>query len=275
MLADIRSTIRLNNGVEMPRFGLGVYLSAPGAEAYQAVKTALELGYRHIDTASLYGNEADVGRAIRDAGVPRDEVFVASKVWNADQGYERTLRSCRESLRLLGFERLDLYLIHWPRPETRRDTWRAMEKLAQEGLCRAVGVSNYTTRHLDELLADATIVPAVNQVEFHPFLYQKALLEYCRGKGIVLEAYSPLTHGERLDDPRLASIAAKHGKSVAQVLIRWVLQHDMVVIPKSVHRKRLAENADVFDFALDAADMAALDAMNEDLRTCWDPSDLP
>jgi diketogulonate reductase-like aldo/keto reductase len=272
---NLKSTVRLNNGVELPWVGLGVYQAQRGEETREAVSWALQAGYRHIDTARIYGNERDVGEALRQSGIPRSEVFITTKLWNHDQGYDSALRACERSLRELGLEYVDLYLIHWPVPGRRLDSWRAMEKLLADGRCRSIGVSNFLERHLDELMANSKVVPAVNQVEFSPYLYQRELLEHCRRHGIVVEAYSPLTKGERLSDPRLVEVAKHYGKTSAQVLIRWCLQHGMVVLPKSVREARIRENAAVFDFELSANDMRVLDGLNEDLHTSWDPSDVP
>ncbi len=258
----------------MPYLGLGVYLAGPGAEAQNAIRYALEAGYRHIDTAKIYGNERDVGIALKKSGIPREEIFVTTKLWNSDHGYDETIRACQESLMTLGLSYVDLYLIHWPEEELRIETWKAMITLQEEGKCRAVGVSNYTIRHLEELLADSPVVPTVNQVEFSPFLYQKDLLDFCRTNEIQLEAYAPLTRRQRLNHSTITSIAAKYGKTAAQIMIRWSLQHDVVVIPKSVNQRRIYENADVFDFEISSEDMALLDSLNEDLRICWDPSDV-
>lgn len=272
---DLRSTLRLNDGVAIPRLGLGVFQAAAGSETRDAVAHALATGWRHVDTARVYRNEKDVGRAIADSGIPRAEVFLTTKLWNDDHGYDRAQRACRESLARLGLDYVDLYLIHWPVAERRRDSWRALAKLKADGLCRAVGVSNYTVRHLEELLGESSLVPAVNQVEMSPFLYQRDLIAFCATHGIVVEAYSPLTKGERLDHPTLAEVGRRHRKTPAQVLIRWALQHDLVVLPKSVRPARIDENAAVFDFALSAEDMATLDALDEGLRTSWDPTDAP
>jgi diketogulonate reductase-like aldo/keto reductase len=271
----LASRVRIADGVEIPVLGLGVYQSRPGEETYAAVRAALEAGYRHVDTARVYGNERDVGRAIRDSGLPPGEVFVTTKLWNADHGYDRALRACDESLTRLGTERVDLYLVHWPVEDVRRETWRAMERLRADGKARAIGVSNYTVRHLEELLGEATVPPAVNQVEFHPFLQQRALLEFCRGRGIQLEAYAPLVKARRLDHPVLARIAGRHRKTPAQVLVRWCIEREVVVIPKSTRPERIRENAEVFDFRLDAEDLAALDDLDEGFRTSWDPTPVP
>ncbi len=271
---ELASRTKLNNGIEIPILGLGVYQSPPGKVSRDGVKYALEFGYRLVDTARIYGNEQDVGQAIHESGIRRDEVFVTTKLWNGDHGYDSTLRAFEESLRRLGLKYVDLYLVHWP--ETlRQESWGAMIRLLKEGKCRAIGVSNYTIKHLEELLAGSDVVPAVNQVEFHPFLYQKKLLDYCQLHGIQLEAYSPLTRGQRLDDPKIVGLAKKHGRTPAQVLIRWALQHSLVAIPKSVRKERILENSGVFDFALSPDEMSSLDSLNEDFRTCWDPTDQP
>lgn len=272
---DIRSTFELNNGVLIPRLGLGVYQAEPGDETYLAVRAALEAGYRHFDTARLYSNEGDVGRALRDSGLPRDEVFVTTKLWNSDHGYDSAIRACHESLADLGLDFVDLYLIHWPVQRLRLESWRALVTLLEEGRCRAIGVSNYMIRHLDELLGASPVVPAVNQVEFSPFLYLPELLDYCRAAGIQLESYGPLTQGLRLGHPTLRAVAARCGRTPAQILIRWALQHDVVVIPKSTKPGRILENAQVFDFTIDVQDMQALDSLNEGLHTSWDPTNAP
>jgi methylglyoxal/glyoxal reductase len=272
---DINSTVKLNNDVQIPVLGLGVYQTPPGKATENAVKFALKIGYRHIDTARIYGNESDVGQAVRGSGVPRDDLFVTTKLWNSDQGYDSTLRACEASLKRLGLDYLDLYLIHFPVPELRIDSWKAMVKLLHDGTCRAIGVSNFTIRHLEELLKEHKVTPAVNQVEFHPFLYQKDLLEYCQRKGIQVEAYSPLARGERLKDPRIASLAKKYSKTPAQIMIRWGLQHRLVVIPKSAREERIRENSKVFTFEILDADMTLLDSLNENLRLNWDPTNVP
>lgn len=272
---SLGSKVKTNNGVEMPVLGLGVYQSPPGQITQRAVSTALNMGYRHIDTARIYDNESDVGRALKETRIGRDEIFVTTKLWNSDQGYESTLRACNESLRRLDVSSLDLYLIHWPVSKLRTESWRAMTELLKQGKCRSIGVSNFTIDHLQDLLKNTDVVPAVNQVEFHPFLYQKRLMQYCRDKGIQLEAYAPLTRGERLDHPVVVDAARRYAKTPAQVLIRWSLQHGIVVIPKSVKPERIHENSEVFDFNISEADMRKLDSLNEDLRTCWDPTGVP
>jgi diketogulonate reductase-like aldo/keto reductase len=269
------STVELNNGVGMPILGLGVYKSQPGEETEHAVSHALKVGYRHIDTAKLYANERDVGLALLKSGIQREEVFITTKLWNSDHGYDATLRAFESSLERLGLEYLDLYLLHWPVEELRQDSWRAMETILAGGSCRAVGVSNYTIRHLEELLGTSKVVPAVNQVEFTPFLYQSKLLRYCREQNIQLEAYSPLTRGRKFNHPILIEIAANYDRSVPQILIRWAIEHEVVVIPKSATRARIEENSSVFDFSISDSDMAALDALNEDLHLCWNPTNVP
>ena len=271
----IRSTITLPGGVEIPRLGLGVFQAAAGEETRRAVERALEVGYRHIDTARIYRNEADVGEAIRRSGIAREDVFITTKLWNSDHGYDAAQRACDASLKALGVAYLDLYLIHWPVQGLRGESWRALTKLYEDKKCRAIGVSNYTVRHLKELLASSPVVPAVNQVEMSPFLYQKELIDFCREEGIQIETYSPLTKGQRLGHPAITRAASKYGRTPAQILIRWALQHDFIVIPKSSKRERIQENAQVFDFEIDAADMKSLDALDESLRTSWDPTNAP
>jgi diketogulonate reductase-like aldo/keto reductase len=275
MELNIKTKVKLNNNYEIPIFGLGVYQSEGGTETQNAVTYALEAGYRHIDTARIYRNEDDVGIAIRNSSLKREEIFITSKLWNSDHGFKSTITACDNSLKKLGIDYLDLYLIHWPVPYLRNETWTAMEKLFKDGKCRAIGVSNYTVRHLQELLPLCEIVPAVNQVEFSPFLYQKDLLDYCKAKGIQLEAYSPLTRGEKLHDPTLKQIAAKYSKTTAQLLIRWCLEHNLVAIPKSVTKQRIIENSRVFDFSIAPEDMKILDSLNENLHTSWDPTNAP
>ncbi len=272
---SIETKISLNNGVQMPVLGLGVYQSPPGSVTENAVLTAFNAGYRHVDTASVYSNEADVGGALKQSGIPREQVFVTTKLWNSDQGYDSTISACEQSLKRLGLSYLDLYLIHWPVPTLRNESWKAMVELQKHGKAKSIGVSNFTVAHLDELLETTNTVPAVNQVEFHPFLFQKELLDYCNQKGIRLEAYAPLTRGEKLDHPVVKQTASKYSKSPAQVLIRWSLQHGLVVIPKSVKEERIRENRNVFDFNISDVDMKSLDSLNEDFRTCWDPTGVP
>lgn len=275
MQASIDTRVTLNNGVRIPLLGLGVFRASSGGEAARAVRWALELGYRHIDTAAVYGNEADVGLAIRESGIPREDIFVTTKLWNADHGYEQAIKACEESLRKLGLDHVDLYLVHWPLEGVRAESWRALETLLSRGKCRAIGVSNYMARHVEEVLRTGAVVPAVNQFELHPFLYPKETITLCKEKGIAVEAYSPLTKGKRLDHPAITGMARKYGRSAAQILIRWSIEHGFVVLPKSVKKERIAENAAVFDFSLAPEDLAALDALDEGLHTAWDPTGVP
>jgi methylglyoxal/glyoxal reductase len=271
MATTISRTVRLNNGVEIPRLGFGVFQTAPGEETQGAVRAALALGYRHVDTARIYGNEADVGAALKESGVPRAEVFVTTKLWNEDQGYDTTLRAFDASLGRLGLDCVDLYLLHWPVPRRRLESWRALERLLADGKCRAIGVSNFLVRHLEQLLDVATVVPAVNQVELSPFGSRRVLVDFCRAKGIAVEAYSPLTKGQRLAHPAIVHMAKRVGRTPAQVLLRWGVQHDFIILPKSTREERIRENSNVFDFELSARDMAELDALDERLVTGWDP----
>jgi diketogulonate reductase-like aldo/keto reductase len=260
----------LNNGITMPLLGLGVY-DAHGKEAEQAVLWALETGYRLIDTATIYHNETETGNAIRQSGLPREEIFLTTKVWNTDQGYDKTMRAFDASEKRLNCDYIDLYLVHWPVKPTRRDTWKALETLYREKRVRSVGVSNYLPPFMEELFGYAELTPAVNQVEFSPYLYLKDLLDLCRQRGVVLQAYSPLARGQRMNDPKLTALAEKHGKTPAQVMLRWILQHGVSAIPKSANLKRLQENFDVFDFRLSDEDMAAMDTFNENFRVVDDP----
>ncbi|GLI05767.1 glyoxal reductase [Paenibacillus tyrfis] len=266
-------TTVLNNGVRMPWLGLGVWKTKEGEEVVQAVQHALEAGYRSIDTAAVYGNEAGVGQAIQASSIPRDQLFITTKVWNADQGYDSTLRAFEESRRKLQLEVIDLYLIHWPGKDKYKETWKALEKLYKDGLVRAIGVSNFKVHHLEELLQDSEIVPAVNQVEFHPLLIQQELRTFCKEHKIQLEAWSPLMQGN-LDLPLLSELAGKYGKTPAQIILRWDLQHGVVTIPKSIRESRIRENIDVFDFTLSDEDMARLDGLNQDRRFGPDPDTI-
>ncbi len=266
------ATVPLLTGARIPQVGLGVWQSPSGGVTRDAVATALRLGYRHVDTARIYGNEADVGAGLRESGVPRAQVFVTTKLWNADQGYDSALRAFDASLERLGLEYVDLYLLHWPVAGKRRDSWRALERLHAEKRARALGVSNYLRPHLEEVLSHAQVVPAVNQIELSPFLQRREAVDLCRDKGIVVEAYSPLTHGARLDHPVVVAEAKRAGRTAAQVLLRWGVQKGFVVLPKSTREARIRENAALFDFALDADAMGRLDALEEGLATGWDPA---
>ncbi|MGE0908518.1 aldo/keto reductase [Bacillus atrophaeus] len=274
MVASLKDTVKLHNGVEMPRFGLGVFKVENGSEAMESVKAAIKNGYRSIDTAAIYKNEEGVGAGIKESGVARDELFITSKVWNEDQGYETTLAAFEKSLERLELDYLDLYLIHWPGKDKYKDTWRALEKLYKDGKVRAIGVSNFQVHHLEELLKDAEIKPMVNQVEFHPCLTQVELREYCKKQGIQVEAWSPLMQGQLLDNEVLKQIAEKHNKSVAQVILRWDLQQDVITIPKSIKEHRIIENADIFDFELSQEDIEKINALNKDERVGPNPDEL-
>lgn len=269
----LENKVVLNNGVEMPLLGLGIYAPGQKNEVSQAVRWALETGYRLIDTATVYQNEEEVGQGLQDSGLKRGEVFITSKVWNDDQGYDSTLRAYDASLKRLQTDYLDLYLIHWPVRETRRETWRALETLYSEKRVRAIGVSNYYEPHLEEFFGYASVVPAVNQFEQSPFLYRPELLHYCREKGIQPEGYSPLVRGQEESNQVLEAIAQKHGKSTYQVLIRWALQHGIVTIPKSTHQERIKANFDVWDFDITQQDMDKLNVLNADIRVADDPMD--
>jgi diketogulonate reductase-like aldo/keto reductase len=262
----------LLSGESIPQVGLGVWQAAAGAETRKAVREALARGYRHVDTARIYGNEADVGAALRESGLSRDDVFVTTKLWNQDQGYDRALRAFDASLKRLGLDSVDLYLLHWPVAGLRLDSWRALERLFAEKRARSIGVSNFLVPHLEELLARAEVVPAVNQIELTPFLQRRDTRALCDEHRIVVEAYSPLTRGLRLSHPAVVSIAREVERSPAQVLLRWGLQHGLVVLPKSTKPARIAENGALFDFSLDADAMRRLDALEEGLVTGWDPA---
>jgi len=274
-MLDINSTVTLNSGHEMPQLGFGVFEVDDGQVCERAVLAALEAGYRHVDTAAIYGNEASVGRALAATDVPREEIFLTTKVFIRDLGREQTRAACEASLKRLGTDYVDLYLIHWPIRDVIVETWETMQALRDEGKIRSIGVSNFTVQRFEEsFLPHVSEVPAVNQIELHPFLYRTELIEFCRAKGIQPEAYSPLVRAQKMDHPTLKGIAERCGKSVAQVLIRWQLQQGIVVIPKSVHAERIRENTQVFDFELSDDDMGALGSLNEDLYTItWRPED--
>lgn len=269
-------SIVLNDGTKMPRLGLGLYHVEYGQQTQMVVRHGFDAGYRLFDTAQVYGNEPDIAQVLRDKDIPREKVFITTKVWNSSQGYEKTIRACRKSLKRLQSEYIDLYLIHWPVPGKRLETWRALIKLRDEGLCRSIGVSNFMPKHIRELLDFSSVIPSVNQVEFNPFIYYSELLDLCREAGIQLEAYSPLMRGARLSHPTICAVGRKYRRSPAQVLIRWALQHDLVVIPKSVRPERIRENINVFDFALSDEDMAALNGLDEHFHNMppgWNPDE--
>jgi len=262
-----------SNGVKIPRLGFGTYQIPPGRETEAAVSVALREGYRHIDTAALYGNERDVGAAVQKSGLGREEVFVTSKLWNSDHGYRKALQAFERSLQKLGLEYVDLYLVHSPgQRATRAETWQAMEAILESGKARSVGVSNYGVHHLQQLLGNCKHRPAVNQIELHPYNQHADIVKFCQEQKIALEAYAPLTRGYRISDPPLVKIAQKYGKTPAQILIRWGLQKGYIVIPKSTKPERIRENLQVTDFEITREDMAFLDSLDEGLVTDWDPT---
>jgi methylglyoxal/glyoxal reductase len=273
-IKTLQDTTILHNGVKMPWLGLGVFKVEEGTEVIQSVKWAIEAGYKSIDTAAIYRNEEGVGQAIKESGAKRDELFITTKVWNKAQGYDSTLAAFEKSMKKLDLDYLDLYLVHWPVKGKYMETWRAMEKLYKEGKVRAIGVSNFNIHHLEDVLAECEVKPMVNQVEYHPRLAQKELLEYCKKNGIQLEAWSPLMQGELLKEPTLVELAGKYGKSVAQIILRWDLQNGVVTIPKSIHQDRILENADIFNFELSEEDMEKIDGLNEDRRIGPDPDNF-
>ncbi len=277
-MKKLQDTTTLHNGVEMPWFGLGVSNINEGAEVINAVKAAISHGYRSIDTAALYGNEEGVGQGIREgikeSGISREEIFVTSKVWNSDLGYESTIAAYETSLKKLGLDYLDLYLIHWPVEAKYKEAWRALETLYKEKRVKAIGVSNFHIHHLEELLKDAEITPMINQVEFHPHLTQKELHNFCKEHSIQLEAWSPLMQGELLEHPVLVEIASKTEKTVAQVILRWDLQNEVVTIPKSIKEARIIQNSQIFDFELTEDDMERISALNENRRVGPDPDNF-
>jgi len=268
-------TARLANGVAMPRIGLGVYLVPSGRATQDAVLSALRLGYRHVDTAQLYGNEADVGRALAESGLPRDEVFVTTKLGNADHGFDRALAAFDASREALGVESVDLFLLHWPVPRLRQESWRALERLYDEGRVRAIGVSNFMVRHLEELMERARIVPMVNQIEVHPFLQQREVRAWCAAKAIAVAAYSPLAKGAALSDPVVKTVAKEAGATPAQAVLAWGLHHDLIVLPKSVRSARQKENLAAAGVRLTAEQVARLDGLERGLVTDWDPRRAP
>lgn len=275
MIGGISDTVTLSNGVEMPRLGLGTYKSADGEEVVRAVEAALAEGYRGVDTASFYGNERGVGEGMRRSGIPREDLFIATKVWNDEQGYESTLEALDASLRRLGSDYVDLYLIHWPIQRLMRGTWKAMEEALSSGKTRAIGVCNFLVHHLDELAEIATIPPAVNQFEFHPGLQQPDVVRRCESDGMIVQAWAPLMRGRVCDIPLLQDLGARHGKTPAQIAIRWILQRGITTIPKSVHAERIRENADVFDFELTGDEVARVDMLDTGERLGQDPDYPP
>lgn len=274
MISSIKDFTLLNNGLKMPWLGFGVFKLSDGQEVEQAVSYALEVGYRSIDTAAAYRNEDGVGKAIRESGIPREDVFLTTKLWNEDQRKKRALEAFEESLKRLGTEYVDLYLVHWPAKGCYQETWQVMEKIYQSGRAKAIGVSNFLVHHLEDILRDSQIVPSVNQVEFHPFLVQPELLKFCQEHKIQVEAWSPLMQGQIVTEPIVQRMAEKYHKTPAQIALRWDLQHEVVTIPKSARSNRIAENAQIFDFELSQADMNVLDALDEGKRVGPDPDNF-
>lgn len=273
-MATIFEKVVLHNEVKMPAFGLGVYKVEEGIQIEETIQTGLEIGYRLIDTASFYKNEEGVGRAVRNSGIPREELFITTKVWNTDQGYESTLKAFETSMEKLGLDYLDLYLVHWPVKGKYIETWRALEKLYREGRVKAIGVSNFKIHHLEDLLKNSEEKPVVNQVELHPLLSQEDLREFCQRHNIKVEAWSPLARGRFLDEPVLKKIADSHNKSSAQVILRWHLQNQIIAIPKSVTASRLRENADIFNFELTPEEMKVINGLNQNQRFGADPDHI-
>ncbi|MEQ8808859.1 MAG: aldo/keto reductase [Imperialibacter sp.] len=273
-ITDIRGTVKLNNGIQMPYFGLGVFKTKDGKEVVDSINHAVEAGYRLIDTAALYGNERGVGDAVSALGIPRKDIFVTSKVWNSEQGYEPTLKAFDHSIKRLGLDYVDLFLIHWPVKGKYKETWRALERLLNEGYIRSIGVSNFLQHHLEDLLNSSSTVPAVNQIEFHPRLVQQSLLDFCAEKKIQVEAWSPLMQGGVFKIDALQQLADKYGKTVAQLVLRWNLQKDVITIPKSVNSLRIKENANIFDFTITPQDMATIDQLDKHQRVGADPDNF-
>ena len=277
MSLNINTKVKLNNGVEMPLFGLGTWEISEGDTIIDAIRWAIGNGYRHIDTARIYGNENGVGEGLKlsleDQGIKREDVFITTKLWIDSFKYEKALKAFDRSLTKLGLDYVDLYLLHWPEPTYRQEAWKALEFILKEGKARSIGVSNFYQNHLDELISGADIIPAVNQVEFSPYLYLKQLKEYCENKGIRLEAYSPLTRGKMFEDSKLLDIANKYNKSSTQILIRWGLQHEVIEIPKSSKEDHIIENSKIFDFSIIEEDMGILDNFDEGLYVgMWNPT---
>jgi diketogulonate reductase-like aldo/keto reductase len=272
MTLSLTSTVTLHGSVEIPQLGFGVFKVQEGVEVEDAVAAAFDVGYRHIDTAAIYRNEAGVGRAIATSDIDRSELFITTKLWNSEQGYDSALAALDASLSKLGLDHLDLYLVHWPKPEHTRTTWRAMEEIKASGMARAVGVSNFLPEHLDQLLEYAAVTPSINQIEFHPHLQSPDLVDYCADHDIMIEAWSPLKAGQIIEEGELVAIAEAHDVTVAQVVLRWMLQRGIVAIPKSITPSRIASNADLYGFDLSEAEMAAINAMDRNDRVGPDPA---
>ncbi|MAQ76129.1 MAG: aldo/keto reductase [Aquimarina sp.] len=273
-ITDLKGTFTLHNGVQMPYFGLGVYQADNDKEVEQAIEWALETGYRHVDTASIYKNEEGVGRAIKNTSISREDIFVVSKVWNSDQGYESTIKAFHQSLSKLQLEYLDLYLVHWPVEGLYKETWRALEHLYEEGLVKAIGVSNFLKHHLEDLISDCKVIPMVNQMEFHPHLVQQELLDFCNAKSIQYEAWSPMMQGKIFGMQEFDKLKKKYDKTASQIVLRWNLQKGVVTIPKSVKKEHIVSNADIFDFELSEEDISFLDNLDQNKRIGPDPDNF-
>ncbi|MFW5716165.1 MAG: aldo/keto reductase [Spirochaetota bacterium] len=274
-IASLRSTVRLNNGIRMPMFGLGCTRAEEEQNTEQAVLTAINAGYRLVDTASVYENEEAIGRAVRSSPVPRNDLFLATKVWNSDLGYDRTLHAFDRSAELLGVDYVDLYLIHWPLIRLRRESWRALIRLLDDQRVRAIGVCNFAVRHLEEIIGETGVVPSVNQVEFNPFLNQRRLHEWCRRKDILVQTHTPLSKRGKRRARHLREIAAQYGKETPQLLVRWALQKGVAVLVRSLDPNDIVAHANVFDFEVSLRDMDVLDSLHENLRVGWDPTNAP
>jgi diketogulonate reductase-like aldo/keto reductase len=265
-------TLKLSSKTDIPQLGFGTWLIKDKTECKNAIKAAIEVGYRHFDTAQIYENEQFVGEALTESSLPRKELFITTKIWNENMNWDDIEPSFEESLKKLQTDYVDLLLLHFPVTELRRPAWRRMQDIYRSGKAKAIGVSNYTVKHLEELLKECEVKPAVNQVELHVFLQQPELVRYCQDNGIAIEAYSPLAHGYDMTDKTIVMIAEKYGKSVAQIMIRWCLEKGFITIPKSTHPDRIKENFNVLSFKLDEGDLTQITGLERDLRTCWDPT---
>ena len=267
---DLDSRLKLNNDIEIPYLGLGTYNIRTQKDVDLAIHSAFEIGYRLIDSAAGYYNESEIGKALKTASVPREEIFITTKLDNSDHGYQNTLNAFDESLKKLDCGYIDLYLIHWPE-SLRNESWKAMEEILKGDKCRAIGVSNFTVRHLEELSKNSSVTPAVNQFEFNPFVYQKEISDYCKANNIVVEAYTPIARNHKFYHPVIKEASDKYKKTPAQIMLRWSLQHKAIVIPKSSNPDRIKENSEIFDFNISVKDMSKLNSLNEDLRLSPDP----
>lgn len=278
MINSLKNTVTLNNSVKMPWLGLGVFRVEDSQELVDAVKTAIKNGYRSIDGAAIYDNEVSMGKGIAEgikaAGISREDLFITSKVWNADLGYEATIKAYETSLKKLGLDYLDLYLIHWPVEGKYKDAWRALEYLYKQGRVKAIGVSNFQVHHLEDLMKDAEIKPMINQIEFHPRLTQGKVREFCKQNDIQVEAWSPLMVGKLFDNEILKEIAHKHNKSIAQIILRWDIQNGVITIPKSTNEGRIIENSQIFDFELTNEEVEKINSLNQDFRVGPDPDNF-